>query len=305
MSSASKGILFTIASAVIFGFTPILARIAYDGGANGVTMTFLRAVLSLPVLFAILVYQKVPLRITRRQTLDIFLAGGIGNAVTTILLYVSYSFISVGMATTLHFIYPIMVSLSCVVFFREKLTWSTVFALVASTAGVFMFTGKIEAGSVTGFALALLSGVTFAFYIVYTDRTDLKNIHYFKLSFYLCIVLALFSGVFGLMTGTLTFDLTPKAWLYALIVSLFVSVGAVTLLQLGIRLSGATAASILSTFEPITSFVLGILVLHEEISTAKIVGCLCIVAGVIVVAMSKSPGAPPRKKACPQPPAAR
>ena len=48
-----KGIIFTAASAVIFGFTPILARISYDGGANGITMTFLRCLLSLPILFLI------------------------------------------------------------------------------------------------------------------------------------------------------------------------------------------------------------------------------------------------------------
>ena len=57
-----KGIIFTAASAVIFGFTPILARISYDGGANGITMTFLRCLLSLPILFLILKIKGIPLK---------------------------------------------------------------------------------------------------------------------------------------------------------------------------------------------------------------------------------------------------
>lgn len=287
-----KGVLYTIISAVIFGFTPILARITYDGGSNGVTMTFLRAVLFLPVMFVILKMMKIPVSVDRGELRDVFLACGLGAAVTTILLYVSYSYISVGMATTLHFIYPIVVSLGCVVFFGDKLTLAMLFALVSCSTGVVLSAGRLSGGGLTGMILALASGVTFAGYMIYADKTALKQMHFFKLSFWLCVMLALFSGAYGLFSGTLTFALTPRAWCYSFIVSFFTSMGAVTLLQLGIKLTGATTASILSTFEPITSVVLGIAILGEEISLSKIAGCLCIIAGVIVVTFSKT------KKAC-------
>ncbi len=283
-----KGVLCTIASAVIFGFTPILTRITYDGGANGVTMTFLRAVLFLPAMFLCLKVLNIPVSVDRRELRDVFLACGMGAATTTILLYASYAYISVGMATTLHFIYPVVVSLVCVLFFKDRLSPATAFALVSCFVGVLLVAGKFGGGSAAGVFMALLSGVTFAYYMVYADKTALKEMHFFKLSFWLCIMLALFSGAFGLLSGTLTFSLTPKAWFYAFLVSFFTSMGAVTLLQLGIKLAGATTASILSTFEPITSVVLGVAVLGEELSPMKLAGCLCIIAGVLVITLLKA-----------------
>ena len=287
MSLFARGIVYSIASAVIFGFTPILTRIAYDEGANGITMTFLRAVFAIPVLAPLLRLMGLSFRLTRTQVRDLFVAGGIGSAVTTLMLYISYSYIPVGIATTLHFIYPIEVSVGCVVFFGDKLTKSTLFALVSCSLGVLLFTGRATTGSTTGVILSLLSSVTFAVYVIYLDKTDLKKMHYVKLSFYLCLCFIVVSGAYGLATRTLTFGLSAKAWFYALLVSFFTSILALPLLQVGIRLAGGTTAAILSTFEPITGVVLGVVVLGEELSTPKAIGCACILAGVLAITLSK------------------
>ena len=297
LRTVTKGILFTIISALIYGFTPILARIAYDGGSNGVTMTFLRAVLSLPVMVIIMRVMHIPFALDKKQIRDLVLAVGAGSTSTTILLYVSYSYIPVGMATTLHFIYPVLVSLGCVLFFRERLHVSTIAALISSTLGVFLTAGKLQPGaSTTGIALSVLSGFTFAYYIICLDKSELKKMHYFKLSFYTCLVVGIVSGLYGTATGTLTFALSPKAWLYSGIVSLFVSVGAVTLLQLGIKYTGGATASILSTFEPITSVILGVLILGETLPLHKSLGILCIIASVLVITVTTARAPSPQLK---------
>jgi len=285
----TRGIIFTMLSAVIFGFTPILARIAYDGGSNGVTMAFLRSVLSLPVLIGILKYKGLSLKPTPQQFRNIVLAGGVGSALATILLYSSYKYIPVGMATTLHFVYPLLVALLCVFFLRERLDVWKIAALVAGTAGVAFFMERGSSAGILGVVLALASGVVFAFHVFWVDRSGLKNMYYYQLVFYLCICIAVVSGVFGTATGMLTFRLTPKAWLYSLLVSLFVSVAGLSMFQLGIRYIGATSASILSTLEPITSVVLGILVLGESVSPLKLTGCALILVSVICIARSPEP----------------
>ena len=116
MSTYMKGICCTLLSAVIFGFTPILVRIAYEGGANSITITFLRAWLALPLLYALMHRRHIPLRLEDSQVKHVLLLGIVGSCATTVCLYMSYNFISVGMATTLHFIYPILVSLGCALF---------------------------------------------------------------------------------------------------------------------------------------------------------------------------------------------
>lgn len=287
MNATYRGILYTVASAAIFGFTPILTRIAYGGGANGVTMTFLRAVIALPVLFAIVRRKGIPLRVTPEELKSASLAGILGTGATCIMLYMSYNYISVGLATTLHFIYPLLVAAACVALFRERMNGWKVCALAAGTLGIALSVDFASPGGVTGMALALLSGATYTFYIIYVDRSGLKNMYYFKLSFYLCIMMALASGVYGLLAGQLTFRLTPMAWFFAVLVSLFTSVGALSLFQLGIRYTGASTAAILSTLEPITSIILGVLVLGERISAAKLLGCACILGSVILITLAE------------------
>ncbi|HHY27932.1 MAG TPA: EamA family transporter [Desulfitobacterium dehalogenans] len=297
MNKKLTGILCAVLSAIIYGFTPILARIAYDGGANGITVTFLRGILSIPILFIILKIKRIPLQIGKDWK-GILLAGVFGMSLTTLLLYISYSYISVGMATTLHFIYPILVSVACTVFFKDKMNLWKISALILCSIGIFMFIDRISSFGVTGTVLALLSGVTYALYIICIDKGRLKHIHYFKLTLYLNVLMVGVSGLFGLCTGDLHFSLTPKAWVLCALVSLFTSFGALPLLQQGIKLTGASTAAILSTLEPITSVILGILILQETVSPLKLLGCILIIISILLIAISEGkrdiPKQPPK-----------
>lgn len=117
-----KGILLTMLSAIAFGFAFTLGPMTYgDGGSNPTTLTFLRNALSLPVLFLILRYQGISLKVTGKELISLTILGGIGNAFTTLLLFISFSLIDVGIATTIHFIYPVFVTIGCVLFFKERL----------------------------------------------------------------------------------------------------------------------------------------------------------------------------------------
>ncbi|MFR3751407.1 MAG: DMT family transporter [Enterocloster sp.] len=92
--------------------------------------------------------------------------------------------------------------------------------------------------------------------------------------FTLCLITGTICGLIGALTGTLSFHLTWTAWGFAVIVSFFVSVGAISLLQLGIRMTGPCTASILSTLEPITSVLLGVIILDEKLTFYKGIGCI-------------------------------
>lgn len=288
-----RGILYTILSAVLFGAAPIFGRISFDGGSNGVNLAFLRAALSLPFLYAILRVQKVPIRVTPEILKKIIIVGFFGTALTGVTLCLSYNYVSVGMATTLHFIYPVLVTLGCVLFFKERLNLLKIIALVAGTGGILLFLEPGGTGSAFGMGLAVFSGLTYAFYIIYMDQSGLKNLYYFQLSFYLSLVTAPVAGIFGLLTGNLTFSLTPTAWLCSLLAALMTSVAAVSLFQVGVAKVGASTASILCTFEPITSVVLGVLVLNESLSPAKLLGCGAILTSVVLITLSE------RKKKAP------
>ncbi len=282
-----RGILYAVLAAIIYGFTPVLARIAFDGGANSITVAFLRGGISIPVLLIILGCKKISLDPGKHWGL-ILLTGVFGTGLTTLLLYQSYSYLSVGIATVLHYIYPLLVSVTCMVFFKEKINRWKVTSLVLCSIGIFMFIDSISSFGIAGMFLALLSGATYAFYMICVDKSQLKDIDYFKLTLYLNFFMFIVAGIFGSFTGELNFSLTPKAWILCALVSLFIALGALPLTQQGIKLAGASTVAILSTLEPITSITLGTLILKEPISLLKLIGCIFIIVSILLIAISEA-----------------
>lgn len=284
----NKGTICVALSAVIFGFTPIMAKITYAGGSNGITTTFLRMILCLPFLLGLIKAKKISIKISKKQLMNTMILGAVGVACTTILLYLSYTYLPVGLSTTLHFIYPLIIVLACTAMFREKMGKLKWIAVGLVTLGILTFIEKGSGTKMFGAVIALISGLFYAFYILFSDKAGLKDLNCFVLAFYACISAAVTTFIFGMSTHALTFILTPKAWIFSTLVALFTSLGAIPLMQIGIREVGASTAGILSTLEPITSVICGILVLGETISPMKIIGCVLILTGVILTQKSQT-----------------
>lgn len=290
-----KGIFLTMLSAVTFGFAFTLGPMTYnDGGSNPTTLTFLRNFLSLPVLVLILLAKGISLKVSKKEMISLAILGGIGNAVTTLMLFVSFSLIDVGIATTIHFIYPVFVTLGCVLFYKEKLGLQKVIALLIATSGIACFFTDVDmsagfsGGMFLGLVLAVASGMTYAFYIIYMDKSGLKNQPVFKITFYVALMSSIAMGIYGTVTNELTLStLTAKSWGISLAFSLLCTVIALSLLQIGIKHVGASTAAILTTFEPITSIVCGVLLLGEAVTFVKIVACALIMIGVVTLSLSK------------------
>ncbi len=281
----TKGACLVIFSAFLFGATPILGKLTYSQGSNGATLLFLRSALALPVLFLILRRRRIPLKLDRHRALLVLLVSSLGSYACTLLLYSSYHYLSVGLSTTLHFIYPIVTLLSSRILFRERLGWTKAAAAIASFAGIFLSAGTASGFLLQGVVMALLSGVAYAFYILMLGHTRLKTLHYMTLTFYQCVCSTLLAALINGPRGELCFSLTGSGYFLSLLVSLLVSVVAIPAFQAGVALSGGVAASLLSTFEPITSILCGILLLEERLTLPKGLGCLCILAGIVMTAL--------------------
>ncbi len=278
----SKGKFCLIISAVLYGVSPILAAIAYRGGINGITLTFLRSSVSVPLLLAIILADKRPLRLPKRALGSVIALGVFGGALPILLLYLSYNFISTGLATTLHFIYPIVTVLASAVIYHERMPRIMLSAVVLVTVGIFMFSDIDARSDKAGIILALLSGLFYSFYVIYIDRSGLDRLDYMVLTFYVMLIMSAATFIFGLATGSLSFDFSPLSWSVSVVISLMVTLGAMPLFQAGIRYEGASAAGILSTVEPVTSVALGALFLGERVETGQLMGAGMILFGVIL-----------------------
>ena len=284
----SFGVLAAILSAALFGSTGILGKLSYSGGSNGVTLAFLRSAFAVPVLFLLLKRGRISLKLSRAEITALLKVGILGPAATTVLLYSSYEYISVGLATVLHFLYPVVVMVTGLVCFRERVRFAKILAVVMGFVGVLCSLDDLGQIRITGIVLALLSSVSYTVYMVGVERTALSRMHHFKLSFYVGILSMVVSSVYGLASGSLTLRLTPAAWGASFLVSMLVSVGAVTLFQMAITRVGASTTAILSTLEPITSLILGGLILSEPFSVSKGIGCVLILTSVVLVTRTRT-----------------
>ncbi|HIU48126.1 MAG TPA: EamA family transporter [Candidatus Avimonoglobus intestinipullorum] len=278
-----KGKIYLILSAFIYGFTPILAKTVYSGGTNGMTLTFLRAAMSLPLLFLVLVVKKIDLRLEKGQAKRVVLLAVVGNALSIICLYVAYSFISVGLATVLHYIYPLLIVLICALFFKERMGRRKLIAAVLVTIGILLFMDVNGKGDIFGAVMAFLSGLFYAFNVLYMDKSGLDRMHYLKLTFYISLIMSVTVFLFALPGRQLAFDMSAEAWILAGVISVLVTLCGLPLFQLGVLYEGAATAGILSTVEPITGVLLGAALLGEPLTWAGLVGCALILLGVVLI----------------------
>lgn len=287
MNTRTKGLLATMISAVFFGFIPLFVKTICAGGGNSVSAAFYRFFLSVPVLYIYLKVQGISMRITRTEFAKIALITIFGYGGTAVLLFSSYNFIPSGMSTTIHFMYPVFTILGCMIFFKEKVSPLKLLCVALCFGGILLFYNGESGGSVLGMALSFLSGVTYAFYTIYLEKSGLQKMENLKLIFYMNTVAAAMILVMALLTAQFTLRLTPLAWGTAVFFAIATSLIGVLGYQIGVKCIGPQNAAILSTFEPITSVIVGVLVYREAFSARTLLGCLCVLSAVVIVAKMK------------------
>lgn len=285
MSTKQKGIVFTVIATVIFGITPAIGKLSYALGNNGIQLSFLRHLIVLPLFFLIVVYRKESFRLTKQQTFDVVKVG-LGSALTIVTLYSSYSFIGVGSATVLHFLYPLFVVLLNFFFYHQKLNMKQMICLVIAIAGVFCFV-DLSFDSMIGFFLAVISGVFFAYYMVGMDHSTIRQLSPYVFNFYLVLLNVVFIFILALLTNS--FHAMPiEGYLLSGIVAILTSLIGVVLLQKGIYCLGASLTAILSTLEPMTSVVVGILFLNETMTFLKVIGCILVLISTFILVKNQN-----------------
>lgn len=281
------GYVAVIISGIVFGCMPLLAKVVFMNGGNAINLVFWRFLIGIIPLYIIIKKNKnICLKLTKREIKQILLLGAVGYAGTAVTLFLSYNYITTGMATTLHFIYPILVILGCTAFYKEKISLVKLASVILCTAGIGLLYDGNSSGSIMGILLAFLSGITYAFYVIYIDKSGLKSMNPLKLTMYLSVVGSVVMFAFSLITGTFTVNITPVGWLFTSILAIVVALGAVSLLSVGIKLIGPQSASILSTFEPITSVIIGALVFSEKLGLRGFLACVLILTSVLLISIS-------------------
>ena len=276
-----KGYIYTALSAIIFGLMPLLTKIIIARGATSLTIPFFRVFYVTIVLFLVLKIKKIDLHLEKRDLISAILTSIFGSGLTIIILNESYNYVDTGIATSLHFLYPLFVAILCCFFYGEKIKKKQIISLSFALVGIICFMSKGN-GSLFGYFLAIASGLTYAFYLVKMDKSGLVKMNALKLSFYLALFTTIEIFTMNLYMQEVVFKMDALSYGLLLVLALSSSFLATVLLQKGVLLLGSTRASFICLLEPVTSMIVGILFLGEALTLNKGLGGLAIIISLII-----------------------
>lgn len=285
----TKGVLLTILAASSFGFIPLFAKIAYANGFNPYTFTLFRSLFASIELFILLKIRKINYTLEKEQYITLFKTSLIGYSLAILTLSLSYNYMSTGLATIIHFIYPVAVMVGSTFFFNEKIDNRIIFSLILSLTGMYFFVGfgSLESTSIIGVLLSLFSGIFYAYYVIIVAHGNIRKINSFVLIFYISLFNSCILFVISIFMGKLESNFAFKGIVSTILVALVANLIGMVSFKAGLKIISATTAAILSTFEPITSLILGMLVFKEVLSWNHIVGSILIITSVTLVAFRK------------------
>lgn len=283
-----------IVTGVTYGLNPLFAVPLMHGGATVEGILLMRYLVAVAFLGIFLLIKGESFRVTGRQ-LVILLLLGVLFACSSLFLFEAYNYIASGLATTLVFLYPVLVAL-IMLFLGVKPSWQVWVAIGVTFTGVTVMTRGGGGGNAafTGILFSVASALVYALFIVIINRSvSIRRLSNSLLTFYALATGSVMFLAKGLMSGApLLAGLdTPVSWLNIAGLALFPTVISTATLALATRDIGAAKASVLGVFEPITAIAVGTLALGETLSANIIVGIVISVAAVtFMIATSKEKG---------------
>ncbi len=204
---------------------------------------------------------------------------------TSILLFLAYNYIDVGIAGMILHTYPLMVMILSIVIYKEKFKMKKFLYLIITTIGVFIML-DVNVGNVNniGVILVLLSALCYAIYVIGASNEKLKNINSFVITFYISIISAVVGSGTGVITSSFNSTINFYGIISILLIAFISTVVALMAFLRGVKLIGPTNSAIFGALEPIVSLVLGVIVLGEAISIKIIIGSVIIILAMIELA---------------------
>jgi drug/metabolite transporter (DMT)-like permease len=283
------GALYCLASAAGFGAMGVFGKLAYDEGVTVGTLLSARFVLAAVLFWLILVCARGGIRelrsLSRRDLLIAIALGAVGYGAQAGAFFAALDRLDASLLALLVYTYPVLVAVASIAIGREPARRSTAVSLALASTGLVLVLAGAAAGALDalGTALGLTAATVYTGYILISDGVT-ERVGPLALSTLVCTG----AGVSLTLAGMAGGDLDPGAvtaegyaWLGALAV--VSTVGAVALFFAGLRRVGPTAASILSTLEPVVTVALAFAVFGESLGPAQLTGGALVLAAVLTV----------------------
>lgn len=284
-----NGIFYAVISSASFGFSPLFSLGLIAAGLTDFDVLSYRWAIAAIVLMIYAACKKKTLRLNGFDELWKIILLSILRSITSFTLLLGYANIASGIASTINFMYPVVVALCMMMFFGERKSPANIISILISIFGVYLLASgdglRVEGGNTTlGLVCSIVSALSFGAYYIFMKITRADKIEVVKFTTWIMMLSAVYFIICGLIfDGRITFVTDWKLWLYiaglglwSTMVSNFTGVKAV-------RRIGPTLTSVLGALQPLTAVILGILFLDEHLGIRTVIGIAIIMVTVTFI----------------------
>lgn len=285
VSNQIKGCIYGCIAAISYGVNPLCAKLLYKDGINCNSVLCYRFMIGTLLLALFMLLGRRSFSLTRKETYVLTLLGGV-FAISSLTYFLSFHYMSAGVAATLVFAYPVFVAVLMAIFFKERLKWSSISAIALTIIGILLLY-KDDSGrpiATPGIVLILLSALAYALYIIIINKSGIV-MSSVKLTFYAMAVCWVCIVAYALLTPTGELQLLhgTEQWTCAITLGLVPTVISLVFMAMAIKCIGSTSTAVMGALEPVTSIVLGMLLLGESITLRISVGIVFILIAVMFI----------------------
>ena len=283
-----NGFLYGLLSSASFGLIPMFTIPAMQQGMQFESILLYRFAFATLALGVILLIDGQSFRINHRDIPSLLLLAFF-YLISAVFLFWGYKFMASGIATTLHFKYPVLTTLIMMLFFREKKSIWRFIAIALAVVGVFFLSQGDDSGSITfiGIFIVLLSALGYALYLVTVSQLKVGQMKGLRLTFYVFLfgTLLLFIGI-GTTGHTQPIPNLHTAGNLVMLAIIPTVISNLALVR-AVKCIGSTLTSVLGAMEPVTAVCVGIFMFGEPFTNSVGLGIILIITAVTVIILKR------------------
>jgi hypothetical protein len=285
LSENKKGTIYAIISALCNGFMGYYGMTILNAGLSPYNMSFWRFLItSILMLFVFIPKYKICLN-QYKESILVFFYGITTYGLTTTIYFVASKRIGSGLSMVIFFVYPAIVMLLNVIFYKSKVS------KIHYVAFIMIFTGVIFMVNITdlnfdflGLFFAILSAAAYAIYVLKSKHINIDPI---VSTFMVCLGCAFSCFICSIIDSSFIVPNQLDIWINIFCMAIFCTAIPILFLLKALQYISAEKSSMLSVLQPVFVLISGIFLLNEPINNSQIIGATILLSGVFMTFFSQ------------------
>ncbi len=297
--SVATGLTLATLGAIAFSGKAIIVKLAYRHGVDAVTLIMLRMLFALPFFLAMTWWagrhtpQRKPAPLTRKDLLGIAWLGFTGYYLASFLDFAGLQYITASLERLILYLNPTLVLLLGWFFCRRRIGLRQAVGMAISYVGVLLVFGHevtLQGSDVAlGAVLVFLSAVSYALYLFYSGEMvqRLGSMRLVGLATSVACGLCILQFVLLRPLET-AWAVTPQVLWLSVLNATLCTVVPVMMVMMAIERIGSGLAAQVGMVGPMSTMIMGVVVLGEPFTAWLVAGTLLVIAGVFVCSRARA-----------------